>query len=84
MNPFFTFVHSVAYRTNLAALGASKFPSYKAMSKVVDTLLNSMVAYFKTSYKQKIALQVLQIELSDAKKNIERYHKIQWLYRCKV
>ena len=43
LNPFLLSCHCVAYRTNLAALDASKASDCKVIYDEVDTLLNAIV-----------------------------------------
>ena len=52
INPFLTFTHCVAHRTNLAALEASKNQSCKEMSTAIDSMLNTLVGLFKKPSKK--------------------------------
>jgi hypothetical protein len=79
LNPFLTFVHCVAHRTNLGALEAPKNVSCKAISTNIDNILNKTTAYFKKSAGRRQGLYKLQVELFDAKRSFKRYHKIKWL-----
>lgn len=81
VSPFMTSTHCIAYRTNLAALEASKNPSCKELYSEIDTLIDDLASHFKKSSKRKCALHLLQKELNDAQKTLKRYHKIRWLSR---
>jgi hypothetical protein len=81
VNIFLTSIHCVAYRTNLAAINATKVGPCKIISKEIDALLKSVTMHFKKSCKKKSALMRLQEELADSTKYLKRYHKIRWLSR---
>jgi len=81
VNPFKLFVHCVAHRTNLASLDAVGSRSCKDVSKVIDKLLNDIVAHFKKSSKAKCKLVAIKKELFDTQKTMKRYQKVQWLSR---
>jgi len=81
VNPHLVVVHCVAHRTNLTSLEATKGNCCSILSTEIDSLIDSVAAYFKKSAKKKSFFQTLQKELFDSQKTRKRVHKIRWLSR---
>jgi hypothetical protein len=81
VSPFLLNVHCVVHRTNLASLDAASSGPCKAVSSIIDKLLNDIASHFKRSSKAKSHLLELQKELFDSEKSLKRYQQIRWLSR---
>jgi hypothetical protein len=81
ISPFLLNVHCVVHRTNLASLDAASSGPCKAISSIIDKLLNDIASHFKRSSKAKSHLLELQKELFDSEKSLKRYQQIRWLSR---
>ena len=77
VSPFLINIHCIAHRTNLAALQATQCDDCKKISSEIDNMINLLAKMFKRSGKKKSALSVLQKELNDSQKSLQRFHKIR-------
>ena len=66
VSPFLINIHSIAHRTNLAALQATQCKDCKKMTSKIDKMVNFLAEMFKRSRKKKSILIALQKELNDA------------------
>ncbi|MCO5546617.1 hypothetical protein L7F22_000047 [Adiantum nelumboides] len=79
--PFLTSMHCMAHRTNLCASSTiGEFP----YAKYVDSTLNELATFFRTSVVRLEKLKALQQEFDLPFLKMEGIHAIRWLSRHKV